>query len=251
MCRFSYTCFTFLLFAGSASADLLGLRAGIDYWKYDISGSARYKTRNSANNLDVNQDLGYDDGSANSFYLVLEPPIALLPNARLRYTDIDEDADGRLTKTVVYGNTTFLFNEAVSSEFDLKQTDITLYYSPLDNIVSLDLGLNGKYIDSKARITGATSGTEEANVSGWVPMVYLGVAADLPLTGLSVGADGSFTRYDGSDFYDYSLRATYSTPWLLGIDVGYRKLKLNLDDFDDSFADVEFDGPYAGVYLHF
>ena len=251
MRRVSCTFITFLLLAGSASADVLGVRAGVDYWTYDISGSARYKTRNSANDLDVNQDLGYDDGSANSFYLVLEPPLPLLPNARLRYTDIDEDANGRLTKTVVYGNTTFQFNEAVSSQVDLKQTDITLYYSPLDNVVNLDLGQNAKYIDSTARITGAVSGTEEADVSGWVPMAYLGVSADLPLTGLSVGAEGAFTSYDGSDFYDYSLRASYTSPWLLGVDIGYRKIKLDLDDFDGSFADVEFDGPYAGVYLHF
>jgi outer membrane protein len=242
---------TLSLFSSVSPADTLGIRAGANYWKYDISGTARYQTKNSANDIDVNQDLGYDDGSAGVYYLILEHPVPVLPNVRLSYTDIDEDANGRLTKTVVYGNTTFLANEAVSSQVQLKQTDITLYYELLDNVVSLDLGLTGKYIDSKARITGAISGTQDASVSGWVPLVYLGVGADLPLTGLGVSADGSFVKYQDSTFYDYSVRATYTTPWHVGLDVGYRKIKLDLDDFDDSFANVEFDGPYAGAYLHF
>jgi hypothetical protein len=190
----------------ATSADTLGVRAGANYWKYDISGTARYQTKNSANDIDLNQDLGYDNGSAGVYYLV---------------------------------------------QVELKQTDITLYYELLDNVVSLDLGLAGKYIDSKARITGEISGTQDASVSGWVPLVYLGAGADLPLTGLGVSADGSFAKYQDSTFYDYSIRATYTTPWMLGLDVGYRKIKLDLDDFDNSFANVEFDGPYAGAYLHF
>jgi outer membrane protein len=82
-------------------------------------------------------------------------------------------------------------------------------------------------------------------------MGYAGIGVDLPLTGLSVGADGAYVKYQGSSFYDFSLRISYTSPWFVGAEAGYRKIKLDLDDFDDSFADVEFDGPYAGLYLHF
>ena len=234
-----------------AAADVLGVRAGANYWNYDISGTARYQTRDSSNDIDINNDLGYDDGSAGYYYISLEHPLPFLPNVRLSYTNIDEDASGRLSRTVLFGNTTFFINEDVSSQFELKQTDVTLYYELLDNVVSLDLGLNGKYIDSKARITGSLSGTENTDISGWVPMAYAGAGADLPLTGLGVSADGSYVKYEGSSFYDFSVRASYTTPWHLGVDVGYRKIKLDLDDFDDSFTDVEFDGPYAGAYITF
>ena len=234
-----------------AAADVLGVRAGANYWNYDISGTARYQTRDSSNDIDINNDLGYDDGSAGYYYSSLEHPLPFLPNVRLSYTNIDEDASGRLSRTVLFGNTTFFINEDVSSQFELKQTDVTLYYELLDNVVSLDLGLNGKYIDSKARITGSLSGTENTDISGWVPMAYAGAGADLPLTGLGVSADGSYVKYEGSSFYDFSVRASYTTPWHLGVDVGYRKIKLDLDDFDDSFTDVEFDGPYAGAYITF
>lgn len=234
-----------------APADVLGVRAGASYWSYDINGTARYKTRDSANDLDINNDLGYDNGSSGYYYISLEHPVPFLPNVRLSYTNIDEDANGHLTRTVIFGNTKFPVNEDVSSKFKLKQTDITLYYELLDNVVSLDLGLNGKYIDSKAQITGAASGTERTNISGWVPMAYAGVGADLPLTGLGVSADGSYVKYEGSTFYDFSIRARYTTPWHVGVDVGYRKIKLDLDNFNDSFTNIEFDGPYAGAYLEF
>jgi outer membrane protein len=240
-----------LLLPTAAMADMLGVTVGANYWNYDISGTARYQTKDSSNDIDVNRDLGYDDGNLGYYYIGLEHPVPFLPNIRVSRTDIDEDANGTLTKNVVYGGTTFFVNENVSSKVKLEQTDITLYYSPLDTIANIDLGLNAKYIDSQARITGAVSGTQNANVSGWVPMAYVGVGVDLPLTGLGISADGSYIKYQSSSFYDYTLRVTYTSPWLVGADIGYRKIKLDLDDFDDSFADVEFDGPYAGLYLHF
>lgn len=239
------------LLAGAARADVVGVRAGASYWNYDISGTVRYKSGNTANDLDVNDDLGYSDGASPVIYAALEHPIPLLPNVRLVYTNIDESADGQLTRSVVYGNTAYIANEPVTSQVELRQTDVTFYYSLLDNVVNLDLGLTAKYIDSRARITGQVSGTEENDISAWVPMVYAGAGVDLPLGGLGVSADGSAVAYSGSKFYDFTVRATYQTPWLLGVDVGYRKIRLDLDDFDDSYANVEFSGPYAGAWLHF
>jgi len=232
-------------------ADVLGVEVGAGGWAYDISGTARYKTKDSANDIDVNQDLGYDDDSLGYIYAVLEHPVPLLPNIRISYANVDSNASGTLRNTVIYGDIIFNANENVRSSVELKQTDVTLYYEVLDNVVSLDLGLNAKYIDSKAEIRGETSGSESADVSGWVPMLYAAVGADLPFTGLAVNAAGSLIQYQDSKFYDYSISARYTSPWRLGVDVGYRAIKLDLDDFDDSFADVEFDGPYAGLHLSF
>ncbi len=235
----------------TASAETLGFRVGAANWGYDVSGFARYQSTNTADNIDVNNDLGYDDDSLTFIYAVLEHPVPILPNIKVSRTNIDTDANGILSANFNYGNIMFTVNEPVTSEVELNQTDITLFYQPLDNVVSLDIGLNAKYIDSKSSISGAISGTENADVSGWVPMLYAGVGIDLPFSGLAVSADGSFVTYDGSDFYDYSLRATYTTPWFLGVELGYRKIKLDLDDFDGSYANVEFDGVYAGLYLQF
>ena len=241
----------FLLSPFPGMADVLGVEVGAGGWAYDISGTARYKTKDSANDIDVNQDLGYDDDSLGYIYAVLEHPVPLLPNVRISYANVDSNASGTLRNTVIYGDIIFNANENVRSSVELKQTDVTLYYELLDNVVSLDLGLNAKYIDSKAEIRGETSGSESADVSGWVPMLYAAVGGDLPFTGLAVNAAGSLIQYQDSKFYDYSISARYTSPWRVGVDLGYRAIKLDLDDFDDSYADVEFDGPYAGLHLSF
>lgn len=234
-----------------ARADNLKAEAGAQRWSYDISGSVRYQSKRSSDDIDVNDDLGYNDDDLNSYYLTVEHPLPMLPNIRVSSTNIDSNANGRLSKSVDYGNTTFAVNEDVSSDIQLDQTDVTMYYQLFDTVLNVDLGLNAKYIDSRSRITGSISGTETADVSGWVPMLYAGFGADLPFTGLSISADGSFMGYQDSSFYDYTLKASYITPWYLGVDVGYRSIRLNLDDFDGSYADIEFDGPFAGAHLEF
>lgn len=233
------------------SADALGVWIGANYWDFDISGTARYKSKASSDAIDVNDDLGYDDATQTSFYAIFEHPAPLIPNLKVVSTNIDEDANGTLTRNFTWGDVDFKINEDVHSEVQLDQIDVALYWRILDNVANLDVGINAKYIDIDATITGASSGADTADISGLVPMLYAGVGIDLPLTGLGVSADGAYVGYEGSNFYDYTVRATYDSPWFLGVEAGYRKLKLDLDDFDDSYADVEFDGPYLGAYVHF
>jgi len=236
----------------AANADTLGIKLGAASWRYDVTGDLRYKSKNSADDIDVENDLGYDNDTLTFAYLIFEHPVPVLPNVKLSYTNIDTSGRGTLSSTFNYGGSSFTIGDIVNSDIQLKQTDITLYYSLLDNWVNLDVGLNAKYIDSKANITSTILGTSKtADVSTWVPMLYAGVGFDLPLTGLGVSADGSYIGYSGSNFYDFSVRLSYDTPWFLGVDVGYRKVNLSLDDISNSYADISFDGYYGGLYLHF
>jgi len=240
-----------VLATAMAGADTLGTWIGANYWNFDISGTARYQTKNSANDIDVNDDLGYDDDTQVTFYATFEHPAPLIPNVKVVSTNIDSDANGALSRDFTWGDIDFTINEDVRSEVQLDQIDVALYWRILDNVANLDIGINAKYIDIDTTITGATSGSDTADVTGLVPMLYAGVGIDLPLTGLAVGANGAYIGYDGSNFHDFTVRATYDSPWFLGIEAGYRTLKLDLDDFDGSYADVELDGPYLGAYLHF
>jgi len=234
-----------------ASADMIGAWVGANAWSYDIQGSVRYQSTNAADDIDVNRDLGYDSENLASYYVIIEHPLPLIPNVKISKTSIDTSANGTLSSNFSFGGKSFSVSEAVSSSLKLDQTDITAYWRILDNIANFDIGLTAKYLDTKTRITGTTTGTASADVSTWVPMAYAGVGVDLPFSGLAVSADGSYIGYSGSNFYDYTVRATYDTPWLLGVDVGYRRINLSLDDIDGSYADVTFKGPYAGLYLHF
>jgi len=207
---------------------------------------------NSFDNIDIKEDLGYDDDNVTSFYFILEHPMPFLPNIKLQKTDLDSAANGVLTKTITIGGETFPLNAAVTSLVALDTTDVTLYWQVLDNVVDLDIGINAKYVDGTTRITGNLTGaTGSTDFSGWVPMLYVGGAGNLPLTGLSMGAYGSWIGYQGSNFFDIDVYVKYKTPWFIGVTAGYRKMRLDLDDFDGFSSDLTFDGPYAGLYAKF
>ncbi len=240
-----------LLLADAVAAGEAGLRAGVREWFGTVDGTLRYRSNDPANDIDLNRDLGYDSINPGDYYLRLEHPLPLLPNALLGKTVVDENTTGRLTRTADFGGSQFTTGEDVDSTMQYRQSDIILYYSIVDTAASVDVGVNARYIDSHTAISGGNGGVETVDVSGWLPMLYAGIGFDLPLTGLSIGADGSFSGYRGSRLYDVTLHASYTTPWKIGADLGYRRLKISLDDFDAYTADVEIDGPYAGVFVNF
>ncbi len=246
--------FTFallLLPALPALADSLGLAAGASYWYYDLSGTARYRSSNPADDINLRNDLGYGSDQVTSVFVRLEQPVPMVPNIRLAVTDLDSSANGRLSRSVSYGGRVFSASEAVASHIRLNQADVTLYYSPLDNWVDLDLGIDAKRVELDVDLDGSLSGHQSAHVQGWVPMLYAGVGADLPLTGLSLGLDGAWIGYQGSRFYDYRAEVRYRTPWRVGVQAGYRAIRLDLNDFDGASSNLEFSGPYAGLHLAF
>ncbi len=240
-----------LLLTNMAVADTISVEAGATYWQYDIDGYFNDNSANFFNNIDIKEDLGYDDDNVTSFYIIVEHPTPFLPNIKLQKTDLDSAANGVLTKTISIGGETFPLNASVTSLVALDTTDVTLYWQVLDNVVDLDIGFNAKYVDGKTSISGNVGQTGKAEFSGWVPMLYVGGAANLPLTGLSMGAYGSWIGYQGSNFFDIDVHVKYKTPWFIGVTAGYRKMKLELDDFDGVSSDLTFDGPYAGLYAKF
>ena len=55
----------------------------------------------------------------------------------------------------------------------------------------------------------------------------------------------------GSTISDFSAKIAYTTDFFLGIEAGYRTQKIELDDVDDTTADLTFKGPFIGAYLKF
>ena len=73
----------------------------------------------------------------------------------------------------------------------------------------------------------------------------------LPLTGLSIGADGSYIGYDGNSLTDITAFIRYSSDYVFGLEAGIRTVTLELDDVDSTYGKLEFDGPYVSLFLHF
>ncbi|WP_462181404.1 TIGR04219 family outer membrane beta-barrel protein [Pseudoalteromonas gelatinilytica] len=240
--------------APTAQADtLLGLYLGVDGWQSDNSGSFAQD-----GNL---QSFKFDDETFTSYYAALEHPVPLVPNLKLKYTELELNGDTTLDETFSFGGSDYVVGTQVGTVSDLSHIDYILYYEIFDNdLLSIDLGVNAKQFDGEIVVTGTSqdggpSTTERVDFSGFVPLVYGRAEVGLPLTGLSVFFEGSLLAIDDSKVQDYQMGVAYALLDNLAIDMdikaGYRSMTLELDDIDDIYTDLDASGPFAGIQIHF
>jgi outer membrane protein len=226
---------------------VLGIDVGIGLWQADFSGDL------GENRVDTDE-LGIKDEDNNFYFVALEHPIPLIPNIKLQYTDINTKDTGTLTKSYTVNGTTYTAGTNVTTDLDLSHTDAVLYYEVLDNWINLDLGMTLRYFDGQVKATDGTS-VETITLEGTLPMAYGKAQFDLPFSGWSIAADAHFTRWKDDKLTDYSAKIMYNTDILplldLGLELGYREMKLEVEDLDDLRTDVTLDGPYIAATLHF
>lgn len=238
---------------GSAHAALgfnVSLGAGI--WSQQPSGYVHYTTGGqSSSNVNLKSDLGLSSKSQGYAWVDIQHPIPVLPDVEVRYSRIDTSGSQVLSRTITYGGQTYTANQQVSSQLKLTQTDFIFYYQPINNIVQLRLGLDVKAMSLSADLK---SGNQSSSASGSaaVPMLYAGLHADLPLTGLSAAVDGSYIGNGTNYFADYQAKIAYETPIGLGLQAGYRQMELKVASSNiDPNGDIKFKGAFAGIFYHF
>lgn len=228
------------LISGTAQADFLGLYVGTGMWKHDPSGD--FSSTNVSDSLiDLENDLGMSSENEAYMYAAFEHPIPLVPNVRIETTALTHDGTA--------GSVTF--NGATvsgASTVSLDSMDTILYWRILDNWVNVDLGITLRKFDGEFTIGGVTG--ESLTISESIPMVYAAAQFDLPFTGLSVGADYNHTGLDHNSLDDIRIRLLYEMG-MIGFEGGIRTTSIKLDDVDGVNADMEFDGLFLGVFLHF
>lgn len=185
----------------SAHADtLLGLYAGAD----------------GIVNTGESNNISADNEVVGSYYLAFEHPVPFLPNAKLRYTKLDQSA----------ANADFM--------------DAIGYFEVLDNVVSLDVGLGAKRVN--------------ANIDKTIPAVYASAGGKLPFTGLSAKAEAFVGKGSDADFSDINAEIKYNFIENIAIDLGlkagYRIMTVNVDDSGTS-SEIKVHGPYLGLEAHF
>ena len=240
-----------LITAGPVAADtLLGLYAGAQAWNMETSGGF--------SDDGVNTQFNFGDETKSSFYIAFEHPIPLVPNVKVTKTDMDTSGDITLDTNFSFGDQLFIGSTDIFTDVTLSTTDFILYYELFDNdLISFDVGLNGKYVDGELFVATkddqSISGQEE--FSGIVPMIYSRLAVGLPLTGFGAYVEGSFLSIDDQTLTDYQAAITYSLMDNLAIDMtlqlGYRAMSLDLEDLDGIYSDLEFKGAFAGLEVHF
>jgi outer membrane protein len=235
-----------LMVSGAASAaPLIDIYAGAYTGYTSLSGDVAGGGREAS----VDGELGYDKARQTVVYLGIEHPVPVLPNARLRFTSLSESANGTVTEDYTFGNVTFSQSENVASRFDLDYTDLTLYYTPLDLAVKLDVGLTVRHLNADFRIASNTQSAEES-ITATIPMLHLGAYGKLPLTGFYANGEVNAIGYSGDTFMDMRAGIGWRSDFLLGVELGYTRTTLDFD-IDDLKTDLAIGGPYLALSLSF
>ncbi|WP_087019037.1 TIGR04219 family outer membrane beta-barrel protein [Thaumasiovibrio subtropicus] len=196
-----------LVAALPAQADMfLGAKVGADFWGMDAK---------------VNNVKSGDD-AVGSFYVAVEHFIPLVPNVRLRQTNLD-------TRGIAFN-----------------QTDITAYYEILDNdLISFDLGLN------IANLSSGRFNTQQ--FSDWQPGVYGNVEIGIPATNLTIFTDLNFSSFNKTSMVDGQAGVMYSFGMYafdMKLRAGYRAMDYDMDWISGD-GEVFNRGPFAGIEFDF
>ena len=237
-----------LLFsATSAHADFIGGEVSVSYWNAGYGGSVTDRA-GAPQMIDLERDLKFDDSSVVEFSAAIEHPVPVLPNVKLKHIDLSDTADGSVSVTfdgVAFGGD-------VKTDLDLTHSSAVLYYEVLDNIVSVDVGIEAKLFDGKLRIQDKTtpSNVTETKIDDPIPMAYLAASADLPFTGLSVGAEVSGIGYSGDKIMDAKAKVRYGIG-LFFLEGGYRSMTIKVEDVNDIDVDADLSGAYLSAGVDF
>lgn len=243
------------LCATHATADtILGVYAGVQGWNMSSEGAFGQVQ----NGVDSSANFSFDKESQNSFYLALEHPVPLVPNIKIKHNQMETNGDTTLSSTFSFGGEDFSVASQLATNVDLTNTDFIFYYEILDNdLVTIDVGLNAKKVEGVLDVVNKTDATQTASESfnGYVPMLYGNVEIGLPFTGLGVFAEGSMLSVGDHTLYDYEAGVGYTFIDNLAVDMtvqlGFRAVKLELQDLDDINSNLDFDGVFVGLEAHF
>lgn len=238
-------CLVGLTTSFTAHADFLSVSVGGGAWNESPGGY--FQKTSDAINVDANDSLFWEKESQGYFFASLEHFVPILPNVRLMHTKIDHSGSGNVTLPFTFDGEDFSGN--VSNEVSLKTTDLIAYYEVLDNVVSLDLGLNIRNLSVDYNIASA-SVSKADSFSGTFPMLYALVGAS-PWPDLIISGEMSYIALSGSSISDITAKIAYTTSAFIGVEAGYRRQNITLDDVSGNDADLTFDGIFAGAYLKF
>lgn len=239
----------------NVQADALGIYLGGQVWDNQTSG-----TFGDGSSL---VDFNLVDEKQNSFFIAFEHPLPLIPNARIASTSLETNGTTTLDSDFEFDDETFLKDANVNADFNVSYVDYTLYYELFDNdLLSFDFGITGRDFDGDVTVStqvttnsGTVTQSDTIAVTDIVPMLYVATNVGLPLTGLNLYAQGNFLSFDDHTLYDYEVGVSYELIDNLAVDVnlnvGYRSVKLELEDLNDLYTNIEFDGVFVGTTIHF
>ena len=229
-----------------ANADTLSVAVGGGVWNAAPHGGFN-KTKDPAE-VSVKNDLFWDTETQGYFFATFEHFVPLIPNVKLAYTKTDQSGEGNAS--FVFDGTSYSGN--VKNDVSVKSIDLIAYYELLDNIVSVDLGVDVRNVKADYHIsqTSPTTQSSSDSFNQTFPMLYVLVGAS-PWPGLIISGEASYVTYSGSNVSDLTAKVAYTTDYFVGFEAGYRKQNYNFDDVSNTDSNISFDGLFAGAYAKF
>ena len=235
-----------ILATSLSMADVIGGEINVGYYNHAPSGVVEH----TGDSLNMEDTLKWKDEGDVFAKIYIEHPLPIIPNIKLGYSEFGHAGSGVLTQDIKFGGKTYNANSNIDSTFDLKMYDLTLYYEILDNWVNVDVGLNVKYVDGSVSVKNNLV-SEATSFQVPIPMLYAKARFDVPTTDLSFQVEGNYVTYDGNTLYDVEAGARYTLALGLGLEVGYKSMKLKLDNIDDMSMDSDFSGAYGKLVWDF
>ena len=247
----------FLVFLLTASLPSYAFELGARgyYWWPDFSADVRVDSNSIVGtSINAKDDLGMDDESYPSVEIFTG-----LGNHHLSlmYTKANYAGDKNVTKDITFNGRTYTQSTSVQSDFEFQMIDFEYQYDVLDlknALAGFSLGIIGKikYIQGKTRLRAATLGYDESETFKVpVPMLGLGIHVGIFADVLEARVKAAGIGYSGNIFYEAQADLSLTPIPFVGIHGGYKIMKLDSEDINDVYADIEFKGPYVGLTISF
>lgn len=249
--------FAAIMFASTttAHADLVDISAGLNFWNNNTNLRAKYH--------------GYENQFNDEKEIIpviwakIEHKIPVLPNLKLRYTDLEYETSKTISGKFGLNNKSYTDQSNVTIKTQLNHLDVTPYYNAVNNdTMSLGIGLNLKIGDFKIKATDGAN-PSELNLRDISIYPYIGAEIKLPFN-ISIKGNASGLNIAGSN--DILINDTDITlAWKMfdvtdlnaSIEVGYRRIHVTCDDDIDHIygQDLELKykskGFFAGVAVNY
>lgn len=247
-------CFIFVL-AAPTTVLAWGIEFSLGAWYQRPRGVISYDKTTNVDDLDLEDDLGYDDKWKPSARLKIDMPL-VIPNVYLMYTPMKWDETGRKNVDFSFGGENFSGNVDFDSELKMNHLDAALYYgipgvrAATGNILNIDLGLNFRLLDFRAELEQDDIGEKESE-SYFLPIPMLFGATQIkPINWIALDLEGRGIAYKENHYVSLIARLKILPFGPLFVAGGYRYDSVKID-YQDVDVDAEFRGPFAEVGIDF
>lgn len=223
----------------TAQADVVGGTLEASYWYAGLSGYAE----KGADRVDAEDDLNFDNDSFFELTASIEHPVPVLPNIKLRYTDLDQTEKSNI------GSSFDGVSGDIETNLDLSHYGAVLYYEILDNWVSVDLGLDVRKFNGQLKLSD-NNNESLTDIDETLPLGYIAAEFAMPFTDMSFAVEISAISYSGNSVHDARARLRQGFG-LAFVELGYRQLGIKLDDVSDLDVDMDLSGIYVSTGLDF